>query len=102
MKPIQTLITAERQARAEANALRYAYLSEKNISKATRLLTQRDNQMQKVHRLVANICIAGYGHCPASYRPKKAQTHQQKEVQTHQQKEVQTQSHLFLTTPAYA
>lgn len=89
MKPIQTLITAERQARAEANALRYAYLSEKNISKATRLLTQRDQQMQKVHRLVANICIAGYGYCPASY-------------QSYQSSEVRTRSYLFPNSYAYA
>lgn len=83
---LEQLIKAEREARREANAMWYAYLAEKNIVKAWKILRERDSLMQRVHRLVANVCIAGYWYCPPSYQSKK----------------VKTQSYLYLNSYAYA
>lgn len=58
----------ERKARSEANSLWFAYLSEKNPVKAGRILKQRDQKMQQVHRIVANMLLAQYWYCPVSYQ----------------------------------
>lgn len=57
----------ERKARLEANTLWFAYLSEKNPVKASKILKQRDEKMKQVHRIVANMLLAQYGYCPISY-----------------------------------
>lgn len=49
---LEKLIKAERQARAEANQMRFEYLSETNTSKATKMLQSWDKAMQRVHKLV--------------------------------------------------
>ena len=57
---IMTMQQLERKARSEANSLWFAYLSEKNPVKAGRILQQRDQKMQQVHRIVANMLLAQY------------------------------------------
>ena len=57
---IMTMQQIERKARSEANSLWFAYLSEKNPVKAGRILQQRDQKMQQVHRIVANMLLAQY------------------------------------------
>ena len=55
-----TMQQIERKARSEANSLWFAYLSEKNPVKAGRILKQRDQKMQQVHRIVANMLLVQY------------------------------------------
>lgn len=57
---IMTMQQIERKARSEANSLWFAYLSEKNPVKAGKILKQRDQKMQQVHRIVANMLLAQY------------------------------------------
>ena len=57
---IMTMQQIERKARSEANSLWFAYLSEKKPVKAGRILQQRDQKMQQVHRIVANMLLAQY------------------------------------------
>ena len=83
----------ERQARAEANVLRFAYLSEKNPVKAGKILKLWDAKMQQVHRIVANMLIAKYGFCPRSYR---------KPAENQRQPQKVTQSPWFYLFPSYS